>query len=157
MSKTKIYGYEMARMSEVYLSTLSSLMKPHGLERGFAPMIYLCEHSGQVTQNDLAHAMKIDKVAAMRKVDYLSKRDLVVRNQDHSDKRCHKLEVTPKGMALLPKLKTAIEQTNDILLEGFTEEEKLFFTKCMDKLNTTIYNLPEPKFVVKAFKRNPKS
>ena len=33
VEKIKIYGFEMSRISEVYLSTLSSFMAPQGLER----------------------------------------------------------------------------------------------------------------------------
>lgn len=144
----------MARISEVYLSTISTIMKPYGLERAFVPMIYLCENSNKVTQNDLANALKIDKVAAMRKVDYLSKRNLVIRKQDEHDKRCHLLEVTPKGMELFPKIKEAINQANEILFQGFTEQEISDFKNSMERLNKTINTLPEPKFVIKAFKRN---
>lgn len=44
-SKLKLYGFEMARISEVYLSTLSELITPQGLDRYFMSLIYLCENS----------------------------------------------------------------------------------------------------------------
>ena len=74
MINQNIYGYEMARISEVYLSTLSSIMKPFGIERYFAPLLYLCQNSGKITQKDLAEALKRDKVSTMRMVDYLSEK-----------------------------------------------------------------------------------
>lgn len=156
MINQNIYGYEMARISEVYLSTLSSIMKPFGIERYFAPLLYLCENSGKVTQKDLAEALKRDKVSTMRMVDYLSEKGLLVRTQDCNDRRCQILEVTDKALELLPKIKEGVRQTNDLLLRDFTEEEKVTFKKSMDKLFTTIGSLPEPDFIVKAYKRNNK-
>ncbi|MCB0430877.1 MAG: MarR family transcriptional regulator [Flavobacteriales bacterium] len=143
----------MARISEVYLSTLSAIMQPHGIERFFAPLIHLCENSGKITQKDLAQALRRDKVSTMRIVDYFCDKGLLVRKQDCNDRRCQLLEVTPKAMQLLPKIKDGIRQTNEILLSGFTAEEKELFRNCMDKLFQTICELPEPAFVVKAFKR----
>ena len=156
MIHQNIYGYEMARISEVYLSTLSSIMKPFGIERYFAPLLFLCEHSGKVTQKDLAEALKRDKVSTMRMVDYLSEKGLLVRTQDCNDRRCQILEVTDKALELLPKIKEGVQQTNDLLLRDFTEEEKVTFKKSMDKLYTTIGSLPEPDFIVQAYKRNKK-
>lgn len=156
MINQNIYGYEMARISEVYLSTLSSIMKPFGIERYFAPLLYLCQNSGKITQKDLAEALKKDKVSTMRMVDYLSEKGLLVRTQDCNDRRCQILEVTDKALELLPKIKEGVQQTNDLLFRDFTEEERLSFKKNMDKLFTTIGSLPEPDFIVKAYKRNNK-
>ena len=156
MINQNIYGYEMARISEVYLSTLSSIMKPFGIERYFAPLLFLCENSGKVTQKDLAEALKRDKVSTMRMVDYLSEKGLLIRTPDYNDRRCQILEVTDKALELLPKIKEGVQQTNDLLLKNFTEKEKVSFKKSMDKLFTTIDNLPEPDFIVKAYKINNK-
>ena len=156
MIHQNIYGYKMARISEVYLSSLSSIMKPFGIERYFAPLLYLCENSGKITQKDLAEALKRDKVSTMRMVDYLSEKGLLVRTPDCNDRRCQILEVTSKSLKLQPKIKKGIQQTNDLLLRDFTEEEKVTFKKSMDKLYTTIGSLPEPDFIVQAYKRNKK-
>ncbi len=138
MINQNIYGYEMARISEVYLSTLSSIMKPFGIERYFALLLYLCENSGKVTQKDLAEALKRDKVSTMRMVDYLSEKGLLIRTPDCKDRRCQILEITDKALELLPKIKEGVQQTNDLLLRDFTEEEKVSFKKSMDKLCVTI-------------------
>ncbi len=157
VEQLKIYGFEMSRISEVYLSTLSSIMKPHGLERYFRPLVYLCEHSGELTQKDLAEVLRRDKVHTMRIVDYLCDKELLVRKQDCNDRRCQILEVTDKARQLLPKINLAVEQTNDLLFHDFSNEEKEIFQQCMNKLFVTISHMPEPEFIVKAFKRKNKS
>lgn len=146
----------MARISEVYLSTLSTLMKPYGIERYFVALVYLGNRNEKTTQKELAEALKIDKVMAMRMVDYLSDKGLLKREQDCNDRRCQNLIVTKKGMELLPKVKEGIQQANELLLEGFSSSEKSQFKQSMDKIYLTIRSLPDPEFIVQAFKRNKK-
>ncbi len=153
MKKLKVYGFEMSRISEVYLSTLSSIMSPHGLDRYFFPLLYLCEHSGELTQKDLAEAIRRDKVHTMRIVDYLSDKDLLKRKQDCNDRRCQILEVTEKAKKLAPKIKEGIIKTDELLFHNFSEKEKEDFKMGMSKLFATINTLPEPAFIVQAFKK----
>ena len=152
VEKIKIYGFEMSRISEVYLSTLSSFMAPQGLERYFFPLIFLSEHNGEFSQNKLAEIIRRDKVFTMRIVDYLSDKGFLKRTQDSSDRRCHLLTVTEKGKAMVPKIKEGIAKTDELLFHNFSAEEKEQFKNSMSKLYATINTLPEPEFIVKAFK-----
>lgn len=152
MEITKIYGFEMARISEVYLSTLSAIMAPQGLERYFFPLIYLSEHSGELSQKELGEVIRRDKVHTMRIVDYLSKKGFLERTQDSTDRRCQILVVTDKGKALIPKIKEGIAKTDALLFHNFSSEEKVLFKQSMNKLFATINTLPDPEFIVKAFK-----
>lgn len=156
MEKIKIYGFEMSRISEVYLSTLSSFMAPYGLERYFFPLLYLCEHSEELSQKDLAEIIRRDKVYTMRIVDYFCKKKLLERKQDKNDRRCQILAVTDKAKLLVPEIKKAITKTDDLLFYNFTKEEKEVFKNGMTKLYQTINKLPEPEFIVKAFKKKNK-
>lgn len=152
MENIKVYGFEMARISEVYLSTLSSIMTPQGLDRNYFPLLYLCEHSGELTQKDLADAIRRDKVYTMRLVDYLCDKDLLMRQQDDNDKRCQILAVTEKAKDLVPKIKEGISKTNELLFHNFSEQEKKDFETGMSKLFATINTFPEPEYIVQAIK-----
>ncbi|MEZ4805495.1 MAG: MarR family transcriptional regulator [Bacteroidia bacterium] len=152
MGEINVYGFEMARVSEVYLSTLSKLMKPYGIERYFVALIHLCESKGTTTQKDLSDALRKDKVSTMRIVDYLSERDLIRRKENSEDRRCHILEVTDKGYALLPIVKDAVQKTNELLFHNFKPSQKKQFKKSMDSLYQTIESLPSPDFKIEAVK-----
>jgi MarR family transcriptional regulator, transcriptional regulator for hemolysin len=153
MGKVKIYGFEMARISEVYLSNLSTILAPHGLERFYFPLLHLCENSGKLTQKDFAEALRRDKVFTMRVVDYLCDRGLVVRKKKDLDRRCQLLEVTNKAKELVPKIEEGIAKTDSLLFHNFSLEEKKVFKTGMTKLYETINSLPEPEFLVQAVKR----
>ncbi|HRN41100.1 MAG: MarR family transcriptional regulator [Flavobacteriales bacterium] len=152
----QVYGYQMALISEVYLSTLSSIMKPYGIERYFYPLLFLCENSGKLTQKDLVVALRRDKVSVMRMVNYFCEKELLKRIEHNEDKRCQILEVTDKAIQLIPQIKTAVDQTNNLLLKNFSEEEKNQFMLGMEKLLSTIETLPEPDYIVKAVRRKNK-
>lgn len=143
----------MTLISEVYISTLSELMKPHGLERYFVAVMYLNEHNGQLTQKNLGAALRRDKVFTTRLVDALSDKGFVVRKQDCNDRRCQLLELTEKGIALVPKIKDAVKQTNELIFKDFTEEERSCFEKGMELLMNLLDTQPKPSFTVKASER----
>lgn len=153
MDKFKVYGWEMALVSEAYLSVLSGIMSPEGIDRFFVPFLYICEHSGKITQKELAEALKRDKVSVMRIVDHLSEKELVVRKQNEADRRCQLLEVTDKARGLISKVKAAITKTNDLLFSGFSKEERIAFEKGMNKLMQRIDTLPESEYIIQAVKR----
>lgn len=144
----------MAKIAEVYLSTLSALMAPHGIERHFSAFVFLCENSGKVTQNDLAQRLKKDRVSTMRIVDYLSERDFVERKKDMSDRRCHLLEATEKAQRLLPRVKEAIHQTNEIILEYLSKKDADAFAKSMTAIMQKIESLPASEFIIQAIRRS---
>lgn len=154
MSDLKVYGFEMAKIAEVYLSTLSEMMAPYGIDRNFVAFIFLCENSGKVTQNDLAKRLNQDKVSAMRVVDYFCDRDLLERIKDETDKRCYLLTVKEKALELLPIVKAAVQQTNEIILENLNKSELECFSRAMDLIKNKIKSLPDSDFVVEAYKRN---
>lgn len=154
MEKVNIYAFELSRIAEVYLSKLSAIIKPHGLERYFFPLLYLSENSGAVSQKDLSEVIRRDKVFTMRVVDYLCERDLLKRKQDNNDRRCQLLEVTEKGKALVPIIKEGIAKTEAELFHNFTMEEKTMFKNGIDKLFATIDTFPDPEYIVHAHKRN---
>ncbi len=156
MGDQKIYCWDMALLSETYLSIMSEKMKPYGMERYFVPFMHLYKHSGAITQKDLCCVLKRDKVSIMRIVDYLSDIGLLKRKQDPNDRRCQILEITPKAHAMVPRIEQAAEETNDLLFKDFTSEERADFKRGMEKLMKQIDQLPDSDFIIHATKRTKK-
>lgn len=153
MDYFNVHGWKMARISEMYLSVLSGLMTPYGVDRNFVPLLYISENSGRITQKDLSEVFSRDKVSVMRIVDYLSEKGLVIRTQNELDRRCQFLEVTEKALSLVSKVKDTIKQTNDFLFNDFSEEERVTFEKGVNKLMQRISTLPESDYIIQAIKR----
>lgn len=150
MYRSKAYGYEMTLVSEVYLSTLSALMKPHGLDRYFVAVLYLNEYAGHITQKDLGDALRRNKVFTMRLIDTLSNQGFVERKQDCTDRRCQLLELTQKGKDLVPLIESAVAQTNELIFKDFSSEERSAFEKGMTHLMNLLDTQPKPNFSITA-------
>lgn len=146
----KVYGYEMTLISEVYLSTLSAIMKPHGLERYFVAVLFLNKHQGPITQKDLGDGLRRGKVFTMRLVDALSQKGLVQRKQHHADRRCQLIELTQKGKDLIPLIEKGVEQTNALIFKDFSLQERNVFEKGMSKLMQLLNTQPKPNFTITA-------
>lgn len=153
MHKLKVYGWEMALISESYLGILSDLVTPHGLDRFFVPFLHIHANSGKLTQKDLAIALNRDKVSVMRMIDHLHEKGLVVRKSNEQDRRCQILETTEKAESLVPIVQEAIKKTNDILLESFTDSEKTQFAESMTKLMNKVESMPASQYIIQAYKR----
>ena len=139
----------MARVSEVYFSTLSALMKPHGLERHFKLLTFVGEHSAKYNQGEIAEILHRDKVSIFRSIDYLANRGLIERKQDKDDRRCHRVLITKKGEKLLPLIEESIAKTNKLILNDLNDTEIELFSSVMDHLMDRIKALPAPNYIVK--------
>lgn len=153
MKDKRVYGFELASFAEVYLSTLSNLMEPHGIERNFVALLYIVKHSGKISQKDLADHLRKDKVYIKRTVDALSDLDLIERKTNKKDRRCQNLVATEKAIRLVPIVEEAIHQTNQILFKNFSSKEKELFANSMNKLNESIDNQPPSSYTINAYKR----
>ncbi len=70
-----------------------SVTQCHALE-------YLAEE-GPGSQNELAHALLLDKSTVSRVVATLEEKGYLVRRQDPGDRRRHEVDITPDGRALV--------------------------------------------------------
>lgn len=147
------YGWEFALLSEAYFSLVSTRMKEHGLERYFMPFLVLCEHSGNITQKELAEILKRDKVTVMRMVDYFSDRGLLTRKNMHADRRCQLLEVTEKAKKILPVLHNSIEEVNKLFFSELSANDMKQFESSMIKLLQQLDLMPESEYIIHATKR----
>lgn len=149
----QLIGYELARISEVYLSTLAGLMKPHGLERHFRLFLFIADFDGELNQAELANRMRKDKVATMRAIDYVEECGLIERVQDTQDKRCQRMKITAKGKELVPVLENAVSETNELLFGHLIKSEVEIFAKSMRLTMKHLNDLSEPDYIIQPQKR----
>ncbi|MEN7547423.1 MarR family transcriptional regulator [Rapidithrix thailandica] len=145
-NKDIVYGGLLARISEAYLGEMTRQLSVHGLERFHVPLLTVCENCGKLTQKELGKRLRKDKVSVLRIVDYLSERGLVERKQNPDDRREQYLVSTAKGKALIPPIREAIRQTNDLFLKDFSEEEVQVFHKMVLKMMDLSASLPKSKY-----------
>ncbi len=129
-------GRIMARIGRIFFANLQNNLSHLDIERSFYPLLLIEEGKGNMTQQDLAEKLAIDKVQVVRIVDYLSSNGYVEREQDIRDRRKHNLVITKKAEMSIPNIKLAIQKTTKLVLKSISEdqvEELYFLLKTIDK------------------------
>lgn len=101
-------------------------MKPTGLTSGQSGMLgYIRRHENEkVTAGMVMKELNLSKPTVSDVLRLLEEKSLVSRHTDASDGRKSILRLTEKYAELEFSLKQAAEQTEEILLQGMTDEEK---------------------------------
>ncbi len=95
-------------------------------------LYYICRHPG-VSQETLSGALLVNKSSVARRLAQLEKEGYVTRTPDENDRRVLLVSPTEKATALLPILRDMAREWNEIITEGFTEEEVEIFSALVER------------------------
>ncbi len=113
-----------------------------GLELGQPKLIaYLAEH-GPCRQRELADYFEIDSAAVSRTLDALEKSGMITRQIEQGSRRSNWITLTDSGRRAQQKWQARCREMEDIMLRGFSEEEKAHFA---DYLSRAYQNFRDEK------------
>jgi len=99
-------------------------LRGHSLEPRLMPFLnHICRSDG-LRQEDLSLEMGLDKTTIAHAVKKLVGLGYVSRQRDQQDRRCYRLSLTERGIALHTELGEVFRDWSKGLFEGFTEEER---------------------------------
>lgn len=99
-----------------------------GLEVGQPKLLGCLYENGPCRQSQLANYFEIDSAAVSRMVDALERGGFVTRQPDAQSRRCNLVGITEKGKETYLLWKAHCKEMEGIMLQGFTEEEKMNFS-----------------------------
>lgn len=102
-------------------------------------MMLLWEKDG-LTQNQLVEKLSKDKTNIARMASNLEKKGFVKRICPSCDRRSLELHLTSAGKELGQKVIPIIEEFNDIVCKGISEEDLLSFERILSKINNNVLN-----------------
>ena len=102
-------------------------------------LITLYKNEG-ISQEKLSQLLKVDKATITRSIKKLVEDGFIERRQDKNDKRSYLLFVTPKGRAIEPDIRDMFREWNDIVLQGFTDEEVEQAMSFMERISQNVLN-----------------
>ena len=97
-------------------------------------MIGLLGQLEQVSLQRLALEVDVDKSQASRMVASLIDRGYLKRLIDAKDARGILLSLTAKGQATFERAFPSAVERNEALLKALTQQERVIFERCLDKL-----------------------
>ena len=112
---------------------LRPYMRALGLGAGQPKLIaYLSEH-GPCRQSELADYFSIDPAAISRMVESLEKGGFIAVEADKSNRRRKSLSATDRGREAARAWMAKRAQVEEIMLRGFSPEEREAFSACLTR------------------------
>ncbi|MDX5486342.1 MarR family transcriptional regulator [Bacillus pumilus] len=106
------------------LDSISNIeFKEYDLTKGqYLYLVRICEEPG-IIQEKLAEMIKVDRTTAARAIKKLELHGFIEKKDDPVNKKIKKLCPTDKGKAIYPLIKREHDYSNQVALDGFSEEE----------------------------------
>ena len=115
----------------------SNYLRPYlgeiGLEIGQPKLVNYLANNGPCRQRELADFFEIDSAAVSRMIDSLEKGGFVTRKIDKESRRSNLIALTDKGYEVQQKWQDHCRHMENIMLNGFSEEEKICFANYLSR------------------------
>ena len=131
---------QLYRFSKLYLDRL---LAPWGLNSSQHMFLTkICRQPG-VSQDSLIATSYVHPSNIVRTVAALEKKGLLTRTPSEEDKRTCRLYPTDQARSVVTWVEQACAQTEQALLQGFTEEEKAAFLSGLMRMGKNITTLQQ--------------
>lgn len=96
--------------------------------------MYIVNHGNGLSQDEITHALEIDKATTARALKNLEDNGYIERKSDEKDKRIKRVFLTKKGADIKDELKKAAEVWEEKVTHGIEEEKMEIFLDVLDKM-----------------------
>jgi MarR family transcriptional regulator for hemolysin len=132
-------GYWFSVAGRQYFEALLKRMEHSEIERWFYVLVVIDHGKGKLSQQELADALRMDKVTVTRAIDHLSELGYVERCDCAGDRRKHLLKVTPKARPALRDLRKIYTSLNEQALAGIDPKEQERFLRYLHLVVTNLH------------------
>ncbi|WP_430596691.1 MarR family winged helix-turn-helix transcriptional regulator [Enterococcus sp. DIV0175] len=134
------------------LDSISNIeFKEVDLTRGqYLYLVRICENPG-IIQEKLAEIIKVDRTTTARAIKKLEKNGMIKKEQDQENRKIRHLYPTSKGKTVYPLIIRENEHSNQVALQGITEEEAQQLKTLLEKVSANVSD--DWNFVKKGNKR----
>lgn len=141
------------QLTKEYVGTFTKRLDALPINRNFYPLMLIHEGQGKLSQQCLANELRMDKVAVVRIVDYLSEHDCVVRKQNPADRREQLLQCTATGESYIPEIRKAMIETNELCLDGLNPDEVKKLEEILSKVTCNLHRQPQNSYDIEFIKK----
>lgn len=87
-----------------------------------------------LSQDDLCKRLLLDKARVSRLVKQLEEKDYINKNVSTTDRRIFEISITEKGMMTIDDILAMLDECNEYILKGLSENEVNQLIMTLDKL-----------------------
>lgn len=125
----------ISRKSKNYFNQVVS---EEGLFAGQHHIIMMLERVGCATVSQIAEEMRTTSATASVSIKRLEKAGFVEKRSSDSDARITKIYLTDKALAVTQRIKAKMDEAEESLTQGLTQEEKYLLSDLLDKVVNNI-------------------
>jgi len=134
------FGRMLSIIGKDYLHLINLKLNKLDIERNYYALVLIEKAEENITQQELAGMLDIDKVTMLRSIDYLSEKGYVDRVRSTTDKRKYSLIITDKARKVLPEIKNSFNEINNIALNGLSPLQITELYSVLNSIKSNITN-----------------
>lgn len=138
-------GYWCSMIGHRYYAQVQERLQGLGMERGFYALVLIAEADGHISQQELADALRMDKVTMVRTIDHLSERGLVERALWPGDRRKYRLKLLPKAKAAVREIRKTYITLNKAAFVGIPAKDMERFLSVLPGVIANLRLLDTPE------------
>lgn len=100
-------------------------------------IVYIHKNPG-ASQEDLVSFFKLNKGTVAKGIKKLQEEGYILRKQNENDRRAYRLYLTEKGEELHTKSERSLQEFNNILTRGFSEEEQQLLQQLLQRVTANV-------------------
>lgn len=115
-----------------------SLLEQYDMNPGQVGILFILERYGNLSQRQLARIAGISPPSMTVALRKMEEKGLIVRTPDADDQRKIRIDLTDAGRARIGDMRQLLYRTQERMLDGFCEEEKLLLRRFLLQIEDNI-------------------
>jgi DNA-binding MarR family transcriptional regulator len=127
-------SYLAGRVTKVLRAEFERVLSERDLGSSDYGILVALGDFGVLSQQQLADRLDADKSHVVRLVDQLEARGLLTRTPDPTDRRRHRIDLTPAARKLLRQLRPSVERADDAALQALSSAERRTLSALLERV-----------------------
>lgn len=129
------FGYHFSILHRLIVTLSKQRVMGLGIQSSLLPFIAeLLHYAKPVTQDELSASLVFDKSATTRALDQLEQNGFVQREINSENRRQKLVTATDKARTIRAELDKVLDDTSDVLTQGFSPEEMDQVSRLLNKM-----------------------
>lgn len=142
------FGKVFGELAKAYANHFTERLRDLPLQRYYYSLVVIEAYGGNINQTTLGEELYLDKASVVRMLDYLEAEDCIRRVQNPQDRRAHLLELTPKALTMLPEIKQALYETNELCSQEVQALGISNFEAALEQIHQRLQSGNDSKFQI---------
>lgn len=134
----KSAGYMTNHAARLFIRVIDARLAGTGVGSGVLPVIFALAQGAPRTQADLARAAAIEQPTMAATLQRMERDGLIERRRDPADKRKALITLSERARALMPQVRAATSELNEVALTALSASERAAFLDLLARVSANL-------------------